>query len=62
MPGGIKNINQSKSFKREYNKRTPMNRMANVDEFNESVLYLISDASRYVNGSNLVVDGGWTAW
>jgi len=62
VPGGIKNINQSKSFKREYNKRTPMNRMANVDEFNESVLYLISDASRYVNGSNLVVDGGWTAW
>ena len=39
-----------------------MNRMANVEDFNESVLYLISDASKYVTGSNLVVDGGWTAW
>ena len=61
-PGGIYNKNQTNYFKKEYNKRTPMNRMANVDEFNESVLYLISDASRYVTGSNLVVDGGWTAW
>ena len=39
-----------------------MNRMANVEDVNESVLYLISDASKYVTGSNLVVDGGWTAW
>lgn len=61
-PGGIKNINQPKYFKKEYNKRTPMNRMANVEEFNESMLYLISNASRYMTGSNLVVDGGWTAW
>ena len=61
-PGGIDNVNQSKYFKREYNKRTPMKRMANVNEFNETVLYLISSASRYVTGSNLVVDGGWTAW
>jgi NAD(P)-dependent dehydrogenase (short-subunit alcohol dehydrogenase family) len=61
-PGGIKNNNQSKYFVNQYKKRTPMQRMANADEFNESVLYLISDASRYVTGSNLVVDGGWTAW
>ena len=61
-PGGIDNVNQSKYFKKEYSKRTPMKRMANVDEFNETVLYLISNASRYVTGSNLVVDGGWTAW
>lgn len=61
-PGGIYNKNQTNYFKKEYNKRTPMNRLANVDEFNETVLYLISDASRYVTGSNLIVDGGWTAW
>ena len=62
VPGGIDNINQTKYFKKEYKKRTPMNRMANVEDFNESILYLISDASKYVTGSNLVVDGGWTAW
>ena len=61
-PGGIENKNQTKYFKKEYCKRTPMKRLANVNEFNESVLYLISSASRYVTGSNLVVDGGWTAW
>ena len=62
MPGGIENVRQSKYFRKEYIKRTPMNRMANVDEFNETILYLISNASRYVTGSNVVVDGGWTAW
>ena len=61
-PGGIKNNNQSKAFVKEYSKRTPMKRMAHDDEFNETILYLISDASRYVTGSNVVVDGGWTAW
>jgi NAD(P)-dependent dehydrogenase (short-subunit alcohol dehydrogenase family) len=62
VPGGIDNIKQTKYFKKEYCKRTPMNRMADVDEFNESILYLISNASRYVTGSSLIVDGGWTAW
>jgi NAD(P)-dependent dehydrogenase (short-subunit alcohol dehydrogenase family) len=61
-PGGIINSNQSKNFIKEYKKRTPMKRMANVEEFNETILYLISDASRYVTGANLIVDGGWTAW
>lgn len=61
-PGGIKNKNQTKTFIKEYSKRTPMQRMANEDEFNETILYLISDASRYVTASNFVVDGGWTAW
>lgn len=61
-PGGIENQNQSEEFKKNYSNRTPMRRLAHKEEFNESILYLISDASSYMTGSNLIVDGGWTAW
>ena len=61
-PGGIKNKNQSKKFINQYKKLTPLGRLADSDEFNESVLFLISDASSYMTGSVISIDGGRTAW
>lgn len=52
---------QEKDFLDGYCGRIPIGRMANADEYNGAVLFLTCAASKYMTGSNLVVDGGWTA-
>ncbi len=60
-PGGVLG-GQDEEFKRKFCRRVPMGRMATAEGLHGPLLFLASQASAYITGTELVVDGGFTAW
>lgn len=63
-PGGIFNPNdpQGDDFIKNYSERCPMKKMGSAEDIADGVCFLSSKESSYINGHNLVIDGGFTAW
>ena len=61
-PGGVYHEGENETFVKKYSEKVPLGRKAEVREISGAVVYLSSDASSYVTGQNIIVDGGWTVW
>lgn len=61
VPGGVES-GQNAEFSRRYSERVPLARMARAEEIVSAALFLASDASSYMTGQIIAVDGGWTCW
>ena len=60
-PGGVYN-GQNQEFVENLSSRIPLGRMAKVDEYHAAIQFLCSDASNYMNGPNIIMDGGRSKW
>lgn len=61
VPGGVE-AGQDPEFIKHYEERTPLERMAHREDYQGAILFMCSDASAYMTGAVVTVDGGWTAW
>ena len=63
-PGGIRNPDnpQEENFQQNYGYRCPMGRMAEIHEVIGAILFLLSPSASYINGQNIIIDGGTTCW
>jgi NAD(P)-dependent dehydrogenase (short-subunit alcohol dehydrogenase family) len=59
--GGIFD-NQPKNFVKNYEEKTPLNKMGNADDIAGAAIFLAADAGSYITGHILMIDGGWTSW
>lgn len=61
-PAGVWRDTQDETFIQNFTARMPMGRMSQENEYNGALIFLASQASSFMTGSNLIIDGGWTAW